>query len=174
MSGIPGIRFDTSVVWKAADYNAAGPRTLVDKPSLGQFQRDPESGKSYELVKNNFGSDLVAGDVVFRDHANGVWSEVNQLGSGTTGIEQMAGVAIGAIPTTGYGWIQVWGDHDEINMEGTLAITVGDSLKGSAGNSYVIQDNDVGTEPSYRNHIVAREAYAVGAAALKKGTIRCQ
>jgi hypothetical protein len=142
---------------------------------MGQILVDSISGKEYQFVENLDASAKVAGDVVYSAYVNGFSYEVDELGGTNTGIAQMKGVALGAIPASGgRGWVQTWGDHDTTNVLGHASMALGASLKGSSGQSYVIFDAVVGTEPAHRNHLVIREAYTTTSAALKPVTIRCK
>lgn len=175
MSGIPSNRFDLTAVFTAAQYEAAGPRTLVDRPPMGQIVREPGSGKEYMFVENVDTVAREAGDVTYHSLANGVEYEVDQLGGANTGINLMAGVCMGAIPASGgRGWIQTYGYNDTVLIESTTDVAIGDSLKGSSGKDYVIQDQAIGTEASYARHIVALAAATANSAATAAGFILCR
>jgi hypothetical protein len=175
MSGIPTIPFDLTQVFTAAEYAAPGPRTMVDRPFIGQRYTDSRTGKRYEFVKNVDTIAKVAGDIVFTSFAAGLSTDVDELGGSGTGASQMKGVAMGAIPASGgTGWVQTWGDHDTANVIGHASMALGASLKGSSGQSYAAFDAVVATEPAYRNHLVIRTAYTTVSAALKPVTIRCE
>lgn len=176
MSGtLPRAPSDLTRVWTAAEYAAAGPRTLEDKPILGQRYIDTTLGKEYMFCKNVDTIAKVAGDVVFTSFANAVDYEIDELGGASTGAAQMKGVALGAIPASGgCGFVQTWGNHDTANVIGHASMALGASLKGSSGQSYVQFDAVVGTEPANKKHMVSRAAYTTVAAALKPVTIQCR
>lgn len=155
-------------------YSSLAPSTSqsVDTvPTPGDVRYD-STGKVYKFVKNLHSSALAVGDVVMQAFANAVGYEVNRMTTAT--LNMLAGVAVGAIPASGYGWIQIEGDNDTILMEGTSAIAIGDSLKGVNAQLYLVKDAATGTEATYARHVIAREAYNTGSAATKKGTIRCR
>ncbi len=175
MSGfLPRAPSDLTRVWTAAEYAAAGPRTLEDKPALGVRCIDA-AGKEYQFCKNVDTIAKVAGDVVFTSYANAVDYEVDELGGATTGAAQMKGVALGAIPASGgCGWVQTWGNHETTNVIGHASMALGASLKGASGQSYAQFDAVVGTEPANKKRLVSRSAYTTVAAALKPVTIQCR
>lgn len=155
-------------------YSAITPSgTGLQSPKLGQIYSDGQ-GNQYRFVKNSHTSDLVVGDVVFYDYQNGVSTEVCRLGASGSGngLDAMAGAAMGAIPTTGYGWIQFQGDGTA-NVDGTTDVAIGDSLKGSSGQVYVVKDAAIGTTPAYQNYMRSRVAYTTNSAATKTVLIHC-
>lgn len=145
----------------------------LSTPFLGEIRFARRGNAKYKFVKNLKATALAVGDVVFFDWVNGKSTEVNKLGTGSTGIGSMAGVAMGVIPASGFGWIQIRGDNDSVLLEGTAAIAVGDRLKGVSGQSYAVKDAAYTATASYPNYLVGREAYAVASAALKKAYIAC-
>lgn len=175
MSGIPSIRYDLTRVWTTAEYNAAGPRTVEDKPPLGAIVIEPETGKEYIFVHNVDATAQQVGSVVCWSYATTLLPyEVDQLGGTGTHINSMAGVCMSAPAASGYGWIQSYGENASIFMDGTTDTVLGDSLKAVSGQKHVVKDAAGGTEPTYARHIMCLEAYVTAADALKKGFIRCR
>jgi hypothetical protein len=131
--------------------------------------------KIYKFVKNMTGADLVLGDVVHHGSNDLTLSEIYQLGQSGKGtvITLMAGVAISAIPSTFFGWIQVFGRNASINTLGHASNAVGVSLKGVSGQSYCTFDTVVATAATQARHIISLEAYTTTSAAIKPGIIRC-
>lgn len=171
----PNIRFsDLTEVWTAAAYEAAAGRTLTDKPAMGQRFVDSLTGKEFLFVENVDTVARAAGDVVAQSLANGVWYEVDEAVTAT--LEYMAGVCMGAIPASGgRGWIQVYGYHSAIRVEGTSAVAIGESLKMVNAQDYVVKDTAVGTVASYPDkYIVALAAQAVADVVAIAGFIRCR
>lgn len=130
-------------------------------------------GKVYMFVQNLFTSDLAAGNIVFYDFANGYTYQVNRLGTGTTGISQMAGAANAAIPTTKYGWIQIGGVRTDLSIDGTSDVAAGDALKGVSGALSLVIDAAVATGPSYPNFVVALEAVTTNGVQTGKSGVLC-
>lgn len=175
MSGIPSIPFDLARVWTATEYEAAGGRTLEDKPDMGQILVDAATGKEYMFVENVDATAQAVGSVVCVSFALGFNYDVDQLGGASTGIDYMAGVCMGALPAAGgRGWIQTWGENESIFMAGATDTVLGDSLKAVSGQQHVVKDAAIGTEPTYARHIRCLQAYTDTADALKKGFILCK
>lgn len=175
MSGIPNIPFDLARVWTEAEYEAAGPRTLEDRPEMGQILVDSKMGKEYMFVENVDATAQSVGSVVCCSFARGLIYDVDQLGGASTGIDHMAGVCMGAIPAAGgRGWIQTWGENTSIFTAGATDTVLGDSLKAVSGQKHVVKDAAIATEPTYARHIRCLEAYTDTADALKKGFILCK
>lgn len=139
-------------------------------PSLGQIYED-KLGNRYKFVLNSHSSALVVGDVVSYDYSGGLNTTV--FDGATAALHAMAGVAMGAIPAAGYGWIQYHGVNSSINTEGTTDIALGDVLKAVDSQVYAVKDQSAGTESTYQSHIRALVAYTTNSAALKKGFISC-
>jgi hypothetical protein len=160
---------DFSQVYSSATPTGAG--TDGSPPALGTVYYNGKSTK-YKFVKNNHGSALVVGDVVQYDLSSDVVYEVKQ--PVTAGLHILAGVAMGAIPASGYGWIQIKGQNSSINMEGTTDIAAGDSLKGSNAQSYLVKDQSAGTAPTHANFVIALDDYTTNSAGLVEGWICCE
>lgn len=139
-------------------------------PKLGTRFTDKD-GKIFEFVKNA-GTVMAAYDTCARSVANGYHYEVTQVA--TANLNILAGVAMGAIPASGYGWVQIYGVCETACIEGTTDIVLGDALKGVNGEVHLVKDQAIGTEATYARHMVALEAYTV-AAAIRTGKvfIRC-
>lgn len=141
-------------------------------PTPGAVFRDPEANKTYKFVKNSHSSALTVGDVVTLDLTGASTTTVFRPTTATLNL--MAGVAMGAIPAAGWGWIQTWGNNDSTNIEGTTDVVLGDSLKAVDAQLYAVKDQAIGTEATYARHLLAREAYTTNSAALKKVKIFCE
>jgi len=161
------IGFDLTRVYTSVSPSGSGEQS----PRLGQVYIDGQ-GNRYRFVKNLHSSTLAVGDVVFYDYTNGVSYEVARLGTGISGLDAMAGAAMGTIATNGFGWIQIAGDGTAL-VHGGTAVTIGDSLKGSNAQLYVIKDADIGTAPAHHNHMRVRVDYSTASGALKAVTINC-
>jgi hypothetical protein len=150
-----------------------------DLEGVGRL-RFEDDGTIYRWVKNEDASNaFVAGDVVCHKIANISTAHQTILQSATANLGMLAGVVMGPLAAnTGttpkiYGWIQVYGYNGTIKMEGTAAIAAGDSLKPVNAQNYAVIATAMGTAPTLPRQIQALEAYAVGAAAAKRGFIRC-
>jgi hypothetical protein len=157
------------------EVSAAGaPDGSATRYKLGTIA-DDSHGNLYMYVRN-VGTVRAVGDVV-------TWSVTNSVTNGgmfevkvpaTGDLNLMAGVCMGALPaTTGEGWIQIRGYNASISMYGGTDIVLGDSLECTNGQVYVIQSQSSGTVADFPRHIIALQAYADGAAALKAGYINC-
>lgn len=162
----------------------------TDKEGLGTIRwvRDSNGWKAYRYVRNSSAGTLVIGNVLFHGTAAfGVTTgsnpstyeeEVFSAGQASKNalISQMAGVAVSAIPTANFGWIQINGYSAAVLIEGTVAIVLGDSLKGVSGQLYVVKDVASGTAPTcgrcYITALVA-EAGGAGQRTLVGAYIRC-
>lgn len=136
-------------------------------PKLGTIFESTD-GKAYRFVLNNHSSALVIGDVVFCDktasYPNAV-SVLNTDSCGAVAAGVMAGVAMGAIPAAGYGWIQFAG-VGSANWEGTTDIVLGDALKGVNSQTYVVKDAALAAIATYVNHCRALAAYTTNSAVV--------
>lgn len=120
-----------------------------------------EEDKVYRWVQNDFGTDLIVGDVVFHTFSDTTTMDQNVSECLTANLAIMAGVAVSAIPTTEYGWIQVFGYNPTIAVNAYQAlgpILVGDFLKGVNSEQYAVVDAT--TQPAYGRHIIAITAVA--------------
>jgi hypothetical protein len=137
----------------------------------GVMRSAVDKGAIYQLVKNVHSAALVAGYPVATSVANAVSYEVKQ--PVTAALNLCHGVAMGAIPAAGYGWVCVWGYCAAANVDGdSTDVVLGDSLKMVDSAFTLVHDQAVGTEASYARHIVALAANA-GAAASKAVFVRC-
>lgn len=161
----------------------------TDKEGVGTLRwvRDSNGWKCYRYVRNSSASTLVVGNVLFHGTtgfgittgSNPSTYEEEVFSAGQAGknavVSQMAGVAVSAITATGYGWIQVSGYSANVLDEGTVAIVIGDTLKGVSGQLYAVHDSAAGAAAIARSHIVALVADAGGAGqrTLAGAYIRC-
>ena len=103
--------------------------------------------KCYRWVLNGESSTaLTVGQTCYHDPADADEQEENVylLGTGTTVASMMAGVVQATSLAAGsYGWILVLGNYGSVSMyaNGVTAIAVGDYLKGSSGQGYVVHDS---------------------------------
>lgn len=160
------IGFDLTAVYSALTPSGSG----LQAPKLGQVYEDGV-GKKYKFVKNNHSSALTVGDVVCYTYANAVNTDVIRPTTAT--LNFMAGVAVGAIPVSGFGWIQVKGVNDATNLDGTTDIAIGDSLKAVNGTLAAVKDAAAGTTPSFQNYLIALEAFTDNSAAATNSVLIC-
>lgn len=123
----------------------------------GILRSSHAGGRVFKLVKN-LATVLTVGDVVVHDVlTNDTDSEVKQ--PVTAALDQMAGVAMGAIPASGFGWIQVYGYNAAARVKGdVVAITAGDSLKGLTATFTAVKSTASGTTPEFQNYLRALDA----------------
>ena len=152
----------------------------VDKEQIGTVRHGAE-GKVYRWVQNTHGADLVVGDVVVHNGATDTANMFKYVEDGATAcLMFQAGVAISAIPSNGFGWIQIAGYNAAINhvggTAGGTAVAVGDSLISVNTLTSVTRSTAVGNAPIYTHTIIALETVATTAsptAATIKGLIKC-
>lgn len=120
----------------------------------------------YRWVQNSESSALVAAQPVCHDASVGAANLFNTVVAAATGIAEdiafFAGIAMAAIPASGYGWILVDGIYEEalVDEPGTTAIAVGEILVPSATLDYLGRAVALGTAATYPRHAVAMEAVA--------------
>lgn len=149
----------------------------TDKEGAGNV-RTGFDGNVYRYVKNSTGADAAVGDAAFYGTANtlGFLNEVFQLGQSAKGTlaTSLAGIWAGAVASGSYGWIQIRGYCASVNIIGTTDVVVGDSLKGTTGQSYLIHDTAAGTAPTIGSHVVALAGLTTDATpTLIAGYVRC-
>lgn len=121
--------------------------------------------KMYRWVKNATGADLVAGYAVFwgtNDTTKGEVYKMNQSTKGTS-LGQFAGIAMSAIPSGSYGWIQTRGYNASVFVEGTTDITAFATLKGVNDQFYLVLGAAVGTAPLHVRTAIATVAFTTDA-----------
>lgn len=130
-----------------------------------------DGGRAYKLVKNNHASALTVGDWVQNDLlANDTDSEVKQ--PVTAGLALGGGVAMGAIPAAGYGWVCIYGYVAAVRVKGDgTAISAGDTLKGLNAAFTMVQDQAAGTAATHSRGVVALDA-ATAADTTIEGFVR--
>ncbi len=159
---------------------------LTDVVASGAFDseqvgtiRHGNDGKIYRWVQSTHGSAFVVGDVAFSSGEDDGADMNNFIEDGATDeLMFMAGVCISAIPSGGFGWIQVDGVNAAVNHLGSASVTlvIGDSMIGVNGAVYVTRSTAVGTAPIYTKTIIAMESVATVAspsAATIIGLIKC-
>lgn len=124
----------------------------------GTIRHSFEGGRIYKLVKNNHSAALTVGDWVQNDLlANDTDSEVKQ--AVTAGLALGGGVAMGAIPASGYGWVCIYGYVAAVRVKGDgTAVAAGDTLKGANAVFTMVVDQAAGTAPTHANGVVALDA----------------
>lgn len=128
-------------------------------------QRFDEEGNEYRFVYNATGSALAVNDAVCYDVSDTTFEAAGEIGKAvidpaTADLAFFAGLAMGAIPTLGYGYIQTSGYNDSV----LLALdSGGSSAVGQA--AYVINAKSgvrpvtaAGTAPTYTAHVKMLEA----------------
>lgn len=130
--------------------------------------------KAYRWVINDTGADLVVGRSYFAGAASPAdefMGHAYTFGQATksTAINMLLGVAISAIPTGQYGWLQCYGEYASVGVEGTAAVAIGDQLKGVSGQTYLVKDVAAGTAPTVgpRTVIALAAQGSAGVAATK-------
>lgn len=137
----------------------------------GLFRSANNGGRLYQLVKNNHASALTVGDWVQLDLlANDTDSEVKQ--AVTAGLALGGGVAMGAIPAAGYGWVCRLGYVAAVRVKGDgTAVAAGDTLKGLNATFTMVVDQAAGTAPTFSRGVVALDA-ATAADTTIEGYVR--
>lgn len=140
-------------------------------PGLIRMGLAAQTGHLYRLVLNVYASALAVGNPVVYDLTTNQHSyEVTR--PATAALNHLAGVACGAIPASGYGWVQVYGKAPSVTVDGTgTAIVAGDSLKAVNNTFNMVHDQATGTEPTYSNRVIA--ASATSAATTVAGFVSC-
>lgn len=131
-----------------------------------------DGAKTYKLVKNGHSAALVVGYPVVYDQTNDV-TLVTVTQPATALLGFAAGVAMGAIPISGYGWVQVDGYNSSVPLDGTTDVAVGDVLIGVNAAFNLAKSVGAGTAALYANHYVAAEAYTTNSVASKKVYVNC-
>lgn len=141
----------------------------VDKEGVGiyRWERDANGWKGFMYVRNTSLAALAIGNVVYHGTtgfaittgANPTTFLEEVFSNGQAGkntqLAFMAGVAVSAIPIGGFGWIQVFGYNALIQVESTVSIASGETLKGVSGQLYAVHDSAVGVAAIARRHITA-------------------
>lgn len=171
----PHVGFDVTRV-----YTALGPSTTAasvgvgnQAPQLGEVYHDEATGKKYRFAKNTHTTAFSVGDAAFYDVSGNL--NTSAMKGATANLNLLAGIWVGAPAASGYGWIQTKGYNDTINVEGTTDIVLGDSLKGSNGQFYLVHDAAVGTVAAYPNaHVIALAGFTTNSTGTIAGDIRCE
>lgn len=141
-----------------------------------------EQDKIYRWVKNaETATTFSAGQVVAHVITAGTTAiqEVKQMA--TANLSFLAGVVMGTLVGSSYGWIQIWGTGS-VSVSGATTggtdIAAGDVLKGVNAAAHMVRDQAAGaaTPPvGFRNVkiLVSVTTTTTPAAALKAGEIRC-
>lgn len=138
----------------------------------GVLRSSVDGGKVFKLCKNTHSAALVIGDPVCYDLTTNV-SEFEVKQPATAILNHLAGVAVGALPISGFGWIQIFGKCAAVRVIGSgTAILLGDTLKGVNASSLLLKDQTTGTESTFSNRIIAGAA-SVSADTTIAGFISC-
>jgi hypothetical protein len=178
--------FQTAVnEYKAVDVEGVGRLRWVRENSDSPNGKG-QGVKCYLWVYNSTGSALTVGASYYHGTAgyaltSGInpttfLEEIFTFGQSSKGtfINLLAGVAVSAIPSGQYGWVQVYGYNSTIQVEGTVAIAAGDYLKGVSGQVYLIKDASGGTAPTAgRRGVIALAAKGTAGTANIAGFIDC-
>ena len=150
----------------------------TDKEGIGNLRWDGRN--LYRWVKNVQGSAITVGESVcyiLSDDAHLVDAddvEAKVLQPTTGNLHRLAGIVVAAsVADDEFCWILVQGYHGAICVEGTTDISVGDDLKGETATNYLVKGAGVGVAATYRNHVVALEAFATNAEGTIKGIVNC-
>lgn len=154
-------------------------KTTDDDNAAGKLQW--EENKAYRLVKNAEASTaFVLGDAVYHKLSDGADMSKNAYIALTANLSVLAGivVATNGIAAASYGWVQVFGMNDTINVSGATTggtnIAAGDYLKGVTAVTYLVRD--AATQPAYKRTVQAVTAVGTTttpAAARIRGFISC-
>lgn len=122
-----------------------------------------KENKCYRFVYNAAAEDMVVGRVYYAGAAAAAdefayYAYKFGQSSKSTAINFPLGIAVSAIPSTYYGWLQCYGEGT-IGIEGTSAVAIADSLKGVSGQTYMVKDVATGTAPT----VGVRQAFALAA-----------
>jgi len=104
--------------------------------SPGQLAQDSVYGYIYKYVLIHASSTAASAGRLFYNTAT--WNTVSDDYTGGAGLpEQPAGVAVGVIAASSYGWIMVEGYYSDV-LKKTGAITIGDFLQGCSTDGKVV------------------------------------
>lgn len=134
----------------------------TDKEGVGTVRWDPTAAttKRYRWVLNSTGGTLTVGGVyTYGTGASaGFFTEVFTAGqtSKGTSVNGPAVVAVSAIPSTQYGWVQEQGEASaQISGATGSNVAAYDSLKLVSGQIYLTLDTAAGTAPTANSRPVA-------------------
>jgi len=134
-----------------------------------------EGSKLYRWVQNSTGEALVVGALVCYDPANvGAYHEKVEKPV-TAFINNLAGVAMSAIPSDEYGWIIIFGQTDAVQIKVTdTAYAVGHQIKAITGQFYGIVHSASLATAALPSYIHVQESQATGDATTNKaGFVHC-
>jgi hypothetical protein len=145
--------------------------TDLETVGTERVEQTSEGLKHYLWVYNASGSALAIGNAVYHAFTDGAAFLTKVYDAATARLGALAGIALSAIPSASYGWIQTFGYNSNISMSGTTIIS-GDSLVGTDGNTYLSYGTAMGTAAAYRRHVMALASVTNGLAATA-GFIHC-
>lgn len=111
---------------------------------------------AYRFVQNLTGSTWAAGDYLSGATNDLTRGLAYQLGAAGTTLANTMGVALSAVPSLQYGWLQISGLVPVVNVEGTTDIAVGAPLIPSSGHNYGVTN---GTVVPTGGYIIAQSAF---------------
>lgn len=116
-------------------------------------------GNGYRFVQNASGATWAVGDILSGATNDMTRGLAYQLGTAGTNLSETLGVAMSAVPSLGYGWLQISG-VGQANIDGTVAVAALDPIIPSTSHNYGVK----GTVVPTGGVIVARAA--VGSAGV--------
>lgn len=140
-----------------------------DTDMYGMYFFD-ELGKVFRYCQNKAAGATAAGDAGAYTYANGLSYQV--IVPTTATLDQLAGVWSEVVAVDASGSIQVSGPCNAL-VDGTVDVSIGDSLKGVDAQKYLVKDAAGGTAATYKQHVKALVAWATNSAALKAVDVRC-
>lgn len=149
---------------------AAGIKQSFGATKIRGAEMTDDYGNKYRYVYNNSGAILSPGYAVVRDYdasaetvAADTFPHFKVKKPATASLCDLAGIVVQTIAVAGSGMILVQGGYDFVLEEGTVAIAIGDGLKGVDAQWYLVHDTAPGTEPTYKHTVKAMEADSGGA-----------
>jgi hypothetical protein len=117
---------------------------------VGQ-ERFDEKGNKYRFVQN-VSTVLTVGESVCYDVSDATYDEIGNVVATpvTADLGSFAGICVGAIPASGYGYIQTAGYNGAIDLDAATTVTAGQSAYAENGSSGVNPVTTVGTAPIYQ------------------------
>jgi len=139
-----------------------------DVEGVGSIRFDND-GKVYRWVKNNEAYALAVGVPVVHEWADTTTALQKVSVALTANLGFLAGVCISAIPTLGFGWIQIQGYNAACYVSGeteTTTYAAGYYLKAvnatGTAMSTAYMTNDAATQPSYKRNIQMQAVLSTG------------
>lgn len=156
----------------AIELDAVTAFSSTQKVALGTERYDPATNSWFVYVQNAHTSDLVVGDGVCSLTTDALRGTVKRFGATSTLSATLRGIAVSAIPTLYYGWIQCGGYCAAIHVEGTTDILIGDSLIVSTGTTYLVKSSATTVPPG--GHCVAWAGFTTNGESTIIGYVNCR